>query len=342
MSKLLRRRTGFTLIELLVVIAIIAILIALLLPAVQQAREAARRSQCKNNLKQFGVALHSYHESAKMFPRGCFMNAGYGSFDWRNHSATTVLLPYMDQKALYQKYQGTAFAPGAQKDAVDGTMYGIANAAKLPAFICPSDELPANGDGPCNYVYCEGTNIGYGGGIQKSDQNGMFNMEVPVTIADIRDGTAYTIAMSENIVSGNTSGTVDLSKVRQPGFSPAAGQLSFPTKATVDAWSAGCTAAMATIPGTNNSGRWWHRGLHGSALFNTLLMPNSPVPNCTAHTCSGCDTDAPGMIAARSRHAGSVHALMGDGTTRSINNNINYDIYWSIGGRNDRRVVGEF
>ena len=91
MSKLLRRRTGFTLIELLVVIAIIAILIALLLPAVQQAREAARRSQCKNNLKQFGIALHSYHESAKMFPRGNFMNQGYGNYDWRNHSATTVL-----------------------------------------------------------------------------------------------------------------------------------------------------------------------------------------------------------------------------------------------------------
>ena len=341
MSKLLRRRTGFTLIELLVVIAIIAILIALLLPAVQQAREAARRSQCKNNLKQFGIALHSYHESAKMFPRGNFMNQGYGNYDWRNHSATTVLLPYMDQKALYQNYQAQAFGPGTNRDAVNGTMYGIANAAKLPAFVCPSDELPANGDAPSNYVYCEGTNVGWN--LASSDQNGMFNMGgVTVSIADIRDGTAYTIAMSENIVSGNSSGTVDLSRIRQPGFAPAAGQYAFPTKTVVDGWYATCTATLATLPGTTNSGRWWHRGLHGMTLFNTILMPNSLVPNCTSHGCSGCDPDAFGMIGARSRHTGSVHALMGDGTTRSINNNINYDIYWAIGGRNDKRVVGEF
>ncbi len=333
-------RRGFTLIELLVVIAIIAILIALLLPAVQQAREAARRSQCKNNLKQYGIALHSYHESAKMFPKGCFQNQGYGAYDWRNHSATTNLLPYLDQKALYQTYQGLAYTPGAQKDAVNGTMYGIANAAQLPIFICPSDTAPADGSAPSNYVYCEGTNHGWG--LAAADQNGMFNMDVKVKIADISDGTSSTIAMSENIASGNTSGTVDLSRVRQPGAMPSGMAAAFPTKAHVDAWSAACNATIPSIAGTTNSGRWWHRGLHGMSLFNTLLMPNSQITNCTAHPCSSCDPDNPGMIAARSRHTGSIHVLMADGATRSINNNIHYDTYWSIGGRNDKRVVGEF
>ncbi len=341
MSRKLPRRIGFTLIELLVVIAIIAILIALLLPAVQQAREAARKSQCKNNLKQFGVALHSYHESAKIFPKGCFQNAGNGAFDWRNHSATVQLLPYMDQKALYQNYQGQAYTPGAQKDAVNGTLVAIANAAKLPAFICPSDSVPVNGDAPNNYVFCEGTNIGYGGGITSQDQNGMFNMNVIVRISDVQDGTSTTIAMSENIAAGNTSGTVDYSRIKQQVASTVSA-ASFPTKASIDTWSANCNAST-NFGGANGNfnGRWWHRGLHGMTLFNTLLTPNALVYNCSAN-CTGCDPDGPSMIPPRSRHTGTVHVLMGDGATRSISNNIDYNTWWAIGSRNDRRVAGEF
>ena len=336
MPRKLTKRVGFTLIELLVVIAIIAILIALLLPAVQQAREAARRSQCKNNLKQYGIALHSYHESAKMFPKGCFQISGYGAFDWRNHSATTNLLPYLDQKALYQTYQGYVYKPNAQQDAVAGGTYTIANAAQLPLFQCPSDTPPANGDGASAYVYCEGTQHGWSG--TASDQNGMFNMAVTVRISDILDGSSSTIAMSENTVAGNLSGTIDYAQVKTAAALPGGFSPAFPTKASVDAWAATCNASGTN---TNLSGRFWHRGLHGLSLFNTLLTPNAKSYNCDTN-CGGCDTDAPAMIAARSRHTGGVHVLMGDGVVRLVNNTIDYNTWWSIGSRNDKRVVSDF
>src|SRR5438552_8131033 len=109
-----RRRLGFTLIELLVVIAIIAVLIALLLPAVQQAREAARRSQCKNNLKQLGLALHNYHETYGVFPFECGGTGwtGSGTGNWGRLSGTVVLLPFLDQTPLWNQIS-TALPGGA-------------------------------------------------------------------------------------------------------------------------------------------------------------------------------------------------------------------------------------
>src|SRR5712691_9412984 len=133
-------RRGFTLIELLVVIAIIAILIALLLPAVQQAREAARRSQCKNNLKQYGVALHTYHESTKVFPKGSTNPATIGLLDWRCHSATVQILPFLD---LGSVLKGGGYQIGL--DGENGTNTAAARVVKSGVFRCPSDGAPTTG-----------------------------------------------------------------------------------------------------------------------------------------------------------------------------------------------------
>ncbi len=352
MSKSLPRRAGFTLIELLVVIAIIAILIALLLPAVQQAREAARRSQCKNNLKQFGVAMHSYHESTQIFPTGSFNNGLTGNttsaFDWRNHSATVMLLPYMDQAPLFKTYQAQVIATqtGGNNFSNSTTAYTIGNSVKIGGFACPSDSPPTTStagapDSPSNYAFCMGTNHGWSG--TASDQNGMFNMQVPVRLADVRDGTAYVVAMSEQVVGGNQSNSATSPDYSLIKF--AANTLStpaFPTQASILTMVSGCNASATYMTGSGaKSATWWHRGMASHTLFNTLLTPNYKGYNCNSN-CGGCDPNGPALQAARSRHTGGVHSLMGDGTVRFVNQTVDWTTWGYLGARNDRNPIGEF
>src|SRR5438105_1421933 len=152
-----RQRWGFTLIELLVVIAIIAVLVALLLPAVQQAREAARRSQCKNNLKQMGLALHNYHDAAKFFPpalTGSGRSTPAAEPLVLNTTATVLLLPYLDQAPMYNKYNFNVPSSLSNPAPYTKTLAGGATAGtptvnqaiytqNLPVATCPSDMLPA-------------------------------------------------------------------------------------------------------------------------------------------------------------------------------------------------------
>ncbi len=152
------RRRAFTLIELLVVIAIIAILIALLLPAVQQAREAARRSQCKNNLKQIGLALHNYHDAHNRFPQasiaggtvppGCSGWIRFSGYSWR-----VMILPYIDQGPLYNQldFQVSALS-GCMNSPAQANWNELRNTV-IPAFICPSDNMPAQRNGWAGYNY---------------------------------------------------------------------------------------------------------------------------------------------------------------------------------------------
>lgn len=340
------QRRGFTLIELLVVIAIIAVLIALLLPAVQQAREAARRAQCKNNLKQYGLALHTYHESHKIFPTGSNQISGIGQFDWRNYSATVMLLPYMDNGPLFKQYAGQCLGP-PHLDATNGTAYLIGNSLKGGMTACPSDTAPNSSfagqgrDSASNYVYCAGMNHAWSGTI--SDQNGMFNMALPVRVSDIRDGTSNVIAMSEQVVGGNQSNTAaspDYSLIKQAGSTLSS--AAFPTQASVQSWITACNGSGTYMTqGGASTGHWWHRGLVGATLFNTLITPNYAAYNCNAN-CGGCDPNGAGLQIARSRHTGSVHVLMGDGATRAVNNQINWTTWGNLGARNDGQQVGNF
>jgi prepilin-type N-terminal cleavage/methylation domain-containing protein len=198
------RNRGFTLIELLVVIAIIAILIALLLPAVQQAREAARRVQCKNNLKQMGIGLHNYHDVYRTFPPGLIrktviatqqLEHGWG---WQ-----TYLLPYVDQAPLYN----TINPKGEPLPPATATLGGVPNALRtvVPVYLCPSSTLP--GENPDRATYGGSSYPGVSGHIANLSGTpdvtyavrGVLHPESRVNIRDIRDGTTNTVVVGERV-----------------------------------------------------------------------------------------------------------------------------------------------
>ena len=227
MSSLIdRRRRGFTLIDLLVVIAIIAILIALLLPAVQQAREAARRTQCRNNMKQIGLALHNYHDNANMFPPALISSGRYNNMSYPavlNTTGWVMILPYIDQAPMYNKYNfnvpssisnpyGRPLAGGATTSDPNRPIYS----QKLAAFLCPSDP---GGGGPVtsgannagdfyernevarsNYLFASGNGTDYDGpwGTAAQTTRGAFGNDGAANIRDLRDGSSMTIVVGES------------------------------------------------------------------------------------------------------------------------------------------------
>ena len=332
------KRRGFTLIELLVVIAIIAILIALLLPAVQQAREAARRTQCRNALKQLGLALHNYHDNFLMFPRGCFgsglagadttcnVSTGWGS-EWEGHSVHMMLLPYLDQAPLCSKIDMNAsWTRDCTTNNPASTNRVNAQRAKIGMFNCPSDKIMQVDDGTNNYVFSVGPMVGWGD-VNTANAVGMFHRRFTVRIGDVTDGTSNTICASE-LIKGDNDNTI-----YTPGSDYIRNQAipfpaKFPTRAQLDAYSTQCNAGTADHQ--SSAGRNWASPMMYDSLFNTLLPPNPP--NHTCHNCAGCGRgDASGVWPARSRHTGGAHTLMGDGTVKFISNNMDTGLYQTLG-----------
>ena len=344
---------AFTLVELLVVIAIIAVLVGLLLPAVQSAREAARRSNCTNNLKQFGLAAMGYHDARQRFPSMTNstpfeVGATAGSFGfradngWRSFSAHSLLTPYMEQQLI-----GDMVADAITRNlracedgtnAMEGVYPDLQTTLRVASFVCPSDN-DNFGVQFGNYAVCAGATKLAGASSSSADRNGVFNAGMFVKIGDISDGTAKTLLASEILTAQNTSGAgtlnkKDLARVRE-GSSVGGGVAnSYPaiTEASINSAGASCLA-ITSING-NWVGHRWYKGQYGRTVFNTLLKPNSAFPNCTFH-CAGCNYDGPGMHGARSNHPGSVVAVMADGSTRIVADSIDWQTWQRFGSRND-------
>jgi prepilin-type N-terminal cleavage/methylation domain-containing protein len=319
---------AFTLIELLVVIAIIAILIALLLPAVQQAREAARRTQCKNNLKQLGLALHNYHDVHGRFPPTQVMVAYLGANNTnpvpRNHTWVSMLLPFLEQSALYTSinFNAPMFDPGT------GAFQTLPNGQTIvgqviPGLQCPSDPGfggsvgISHGMSHTNYAGNMGWDWHFRGPHWAS---GVFQNGTPGTrLEEIKDGTSNTIALGE-VSAGGFQPRPGAPSHQAMGGIPRGGgvQNNVFRAAFIDTGSNGDVMDSAALRGIGQVGvRTWLRPDGQAAGYWWKGAPYAHPPTYLA--CFGMNNNWPGSS---SVHVGGGQFLMCDGAVRFISDNI--------------------
>jgi prepilin-type N-terminal cleavage/methylation domain-containing protein/prepilin-type processing-associated H-X9-DG protein len=300
-------REGFTLVELLVVIAIIGVLVALLLPAVQAAREAARRMSCTSNMRQLGLALHSYHDVYGKFP-GARDPFSPGPFSTHAH-----LLDYLEQGNLSKLIDFT-------QPTSTGVNLTIANTA-VKSFLCPSD--PANGRVPgltfggCNLVANVGTGINSGDYVTG---DGVFLLTNPVAFRNITDGTSNTAAFSESVIGDGQN--VAVSPQRQ------AVQLSGSTQPDASSCASG--------PWIGKRGDRWINGGYLSTAYNHFALPNSATWDCLN------SSNNYGWKTARSLHSGGVNLCLCDGSTRFINSNLDMNVWKAVATRDGGEAVNNY
>jgi len=332
---------GFTLIELLVVIAIIAVLVALLLPAVQQAREAARRTSCKNNLKQLGLAVHNYQTAHRVFPPGAAVNTNLTSTgnngSWGVHGR---LLPFLEQGNTYDQVDLTT--AWDFQAAIDGL--------KIDVYSCPSDPLAGQprdpGSGkvnlwPTTYGFNYGTWFVFDP-ISGRGGNGMFYPNAKLSFRDATDGSSNTLLAAE--VKAWTPYT------RNGG--PAS--TSIP-QTVADAQAAIATGTSFKLnPATGHTewpdGRVHHTGVTVTFTPNTNITHNDGTTTYEHVDYNSWQEGRDGqngsptyaIITSRSYHTGIVNALLLDGSTRSISENIDLSIWRGLGTRAGGEVLGDF
>ena len=349
-SRFSQNRRGFTLIELLVVIAIIAVLISLLLPAVQSAREAARRAQCTNNLKQLGIALHNYHSSQNCFPVGfLYPRAGQAApgipvlhYRW---SVLAQMSPFLEQSNVYNALNmdwPIAAGPTAIYGTNPWTPFGANTTVMATAvsfFLCPSDGqappsmLPGGlKSGPSNYQFCTGDGspgsnvLGDAGATVAA--NGAFVLGAPQSIGTITDGSSNTVAASEQLI-GTANG----------GASTVSGGANRPQDVRR---GAAISPAPLTDAGCSNPTGWrldkgygWWDGDYRTTLYNHYLTPNSKSFDCWQTS----PPHNPAIKSARSNHPGGVNALFCDGHVQFLKDSVSLATWRGLSTRNSGEVI---
>jgi prepilin-type N-terminal cleavage/methylation domain-containing protein/prepilin-type processing-associated H-X9-DG protein len=367
-------RRGFTLIELLVVIAVIAVLIALLLPAVQSAREAGRRAQCTNNLKQIGLAMHNYHTAHGTFPLGGTSAAAYAppptgyNATWGTWSAHALMLGYLEQQPLYNSCNfnwATVMGPGWPIN------YTVSQTI-VNTFLCPSDNLapspvPRSSSSRIgwsqwsgrlnNYFASVGTSLNYQGRL---DTTGVFTQGGKAYgVQNIPDGTSNTIAFAEALV-GPDSGGYQTKNVGSAGALfrtgitgvTGAGSASLSDASTnynlVIADMNACQQAALTLTGGGNQGKInendkgerWAPDDGGFTLINTVVPPSSiqwSFACCNFSVTYGCDDGTYQNV--NSMHPGGANVLFADGSVHFLKSSIAIKTYWALGTKYNGEVI---
>lgn len=338
-------RRGFTLIELLVVIAIIAILVALLLPAVQQAREAARRAECKSKLKQLGIALHNYHDVHSTFPGnavGCVQAVGGTATNcWEGWSGIAMLLPFMDQNNLYEQANFNNYWNITNN--INGQVNRTVTDTLIVALLCPSDPTARKWTGnsaPTNYMLSAGPVASW----DVDPSSGPFSLESSTTFADITDGTSNTILAAEGVI-GNDRGR-DAAGFRNSTAGALTSVGTFhnrvfdnsPANLTIiqnyyNACLSGATGSA--IHGSDDqANRFWSSGrVQWGPWFNTLMPPNSGTTG--SFRTVNCDQDTSETTMdiknASSYHTGGAHVLLADGSVFFASDNIDHAVWVGAG-----------
>ncbi|HVW36337.1 MAG TPA: DUF1559 domain-containing protein [Pirellulales bacterium] len=294
------RRPAFTLIELLVVIAIIGILIALLLPAVQAAREASRRSQCSNNLKQIGIGLQTYYDTCHHFPP-----SRWGGTAGKVYSTHPLLLPFIEQPNVYKLIDFTVLW--------SDPLNTQARATIVPTFLCPSDpqsQTPAGWAGN-NYHGCEGSNLGM--------SNGVFYHTSGTRTAEILDGLSNTAAFSERLKGDWSNALVTPSSdMFKPGTNPANEDIAMNTCRALD-------VTNLAYQGWSNSGAPWLAGTPDDFVGYQHVAPPG---DRGCHFPPGASSRPP-----NSAHPGGVNLLRCDGSGDFISQGIDILVWRALGSR---------
>ncbi|MFO0890893.1 MAG: DUF1559 domain-containing protein [Isosphaeraceae bacterium] len=324
------RPRAFTLIELLVVIAIIAVLISLLLPAVQSAREAARRAQCTNNLKQLGLALHNYADVHGRFPiaRGTRPARPYDVTSRYNYSGFSMILPFMEQTPIYSAIN---FNLTMTVQEGNSTVLSVA----ISSYLCPSDsQMPPSNWGGTNYRFNEGSNILYAHGETDAaglnntllPPNGPFFAERAMRLSEITDGTSNTAAASEKLFGDFNQG---IPTVRRDVYNAP----SPPMPETIDEAVLRCEALdnqLIDTMGESGSGAPWLDGFLHTAIYKHASTPNRK--SCYFRPVRL-------VMSASSLHPGGVNVALCDGSVRFVKDTIDRTAWWALGSKNGGEVI---
>lgn len=325
-------KPAFTLVELLVVISIVGLLVALLLPAVQAARESARRMSCSNQMRQIGIGMHNHHAALNRLPAGTVAKRydSVPSTPWTFYRWSTLALlsPYLENTAAYNLLDLTKPLYSVTFSITPENIEG--SKAVVPTFLCPSDSYrnlhPSFA--PTNYATCTGSGLGGGTPL---DTDGVFYVNSKTAIGDILDGSSNTIVLSESILGGSG----DSQRRPETGY-------KFTFIAPLSDFA--CNVAVASWNYADPRGFSWANGEYRTTLYNHHLPPNSETHDCISPLMTGGPDRiyTPfGWRGARSRHRAGVNVMRADSSLTFISNSIDTFIWRSLSTRSGNEVIND-